>query len=596
MQNKGMSRRISESDAVKIMKAVGIKPLVPYTNTNTAWESMCLKCKKIIFPRLASIKSGSKGCAYCSGKKVDPKDALTIMQEAGYEPMTPYPGNDVPWKSQCKKCKRETFPRFHGVKSRGDGCKYCSGNIILPVDALKDMDEKGLIPLVEFPGASKPWKSQCKKCGAQNSPRLADLRMGHSGCKQCGNEAGGKKRRLINNPTRAGKTTLYEEVLAVMLNASLEPLEQYTTSQTKWKCKCLKCGAVVKPTYNQIKQGSGGCLACSRLEQIGRGKLDESAAIAIMRGKNLQPLEPYPGAMIPWKVKCLDCGNFANPRYAHIQQGRKGCKQCGYNKNADSHRTSQSEAFSTARAAGFEPLEPYKGRHFPWNCKCMKCGEEISPHYSGIVSGGGCRYCSGLVVDPIEATKVMKKALIKTLVPYPGAGKPWLSECLKCKKEIKPRYSSVNKGIGGCKYCATHGYDFSKGGILYLITNETLNSHKIGITNDGAKEKRLEKHLKKGWKTYRTQFYVDGNRAFEVEQEILVWWRNDLGLQSYLSNSEMPQGGFTETVDASEIDLLTVWSYIEEISKKLEDRKLPVPTPKTSMPKKQKKRTTKSGL
>jgi hypothetical protein len=312
------------------------------------------------------------------------------------------------------------------------------------------------------------------------------------------------------------------------------------------------------------------------------------AAIAIMRGKNLEPLEPYPGAMVPWKVKCLDCGNSANPRYAHIQQGRKGCKFCGYKTSTDGRRTSQEEVFQVARAAGFEPLEPYKGRHFPWKCICLKCKKEIAPHYSGIISGGGCRYCSGLVVDPIEAVKVMKKAKLQTLVPYPGAGKPWLCKCSKCGKEITPRYSSVRMGIGGCKYCATHGYDFSKGGILYLITHENLNSHKIGITNDGAKEKRLEKHLKQGWKTYKTQYFHDGNRAFEIEQEVLTWWRNDLGLPSYLSKEEMPQGGFSETVDSSEIDLLTIWSYVELINKKCRTINQTTQPPKTSMPKKQK--------
>jgi hypothetical protein len=29
----------------------------------------------------------------------------------------------------------------------------------------------------------------------------------------------------------------------------------------------------------------------------------------------------------------------------------------------------------------------------------------------------------------------------------------------------------------------------------------------------------------------------------------------------------MPQGGFTETVDAAEIDLQTIWAKIEEFSK-----------------------------
>ena len=584
-----MSIRLSETEAVSLMNKAGLTPLVSYENLNTPWLSQCQKCSREVSPRLGSIKRGSAGCAYCSGNKVDPEEALVVMQSAGLKPHCPYPGNDVPWKSTCMKCGRETSPRYHHVKGRGSGCKYCSGNVVTTEDALKDLDEKGLIPLVDFPGASKPWKSRCKNCGSQTSPRLADLRMGHSGCKNCAAILNGKNQRLSNNPTRAGKIINFDEVIATMRQANLEPLEPYKTSQTKWKSKCLKCGTIVEPKYGHIKQGYGGCMTCARTEQMGRGRLDEAAAVLIMNGKNLEPLEPYPGAMVPWKVKCLDCGNVIKPRYAQIQQGRKGCKFCGYKKNADKNRTSQEEAISIARTAGFEPLEPYKGRHFPWRCRCLTCGEEVAPHYSGIISGGGCRYCSGLVVDPLKAELVMKKAKLQPLVQYPGAGSPWLCKCLKCGKEVKPRYSQINVGIGGCKYCATHGYDFSKGGILYLITHLTLGSHKIGITNDGAKEVRLEKHLKHGWETYQTRYFKDGNQAFEIEQEILSWWRNDLGLSVYLSKSEMPQGGFSETVDANELDLLTIWEQVGLISKKLSNREGSSATPKTSMPKKQRR-------
>jgi recombinational DNA repair protein (RecF pathway) len=412
--------------------------------------------------------------------------------------------------------------------------------------------------------------------------------MGHSGCKKCADELGGKKRRLDKNPTRAGKTISFEEVLAVMHSANLDPLEPYQTSTAPWKCKCLRCGEIVTPSYGHIKQGSGGCKKCYLESKIGIGRLDDDAAVLVMKGKNLIPLVPYPGAMVPWKCQCLDCGNLVKPRYAHIQQGRKGCKVCGYKKTADSLRNSQEETFRIARAAGFEPLEPYKGRHRPWLCRCLKCGEKISPHYSGIVSGGGCRYCAGLVVDPDEAIKVMKKARIQNLAPYPGAGVPWLSQCLKCGKEIKPRYSSVNRGIGGCKYCAARGYDFSKSGILYLITNKELNAHKIGITNEDSKEKRISKHLKEGWNVYQTRHFLDGNTAFEVEQEILLWWRIELALPVYLSKFEMPQGGFTETVDAAEIDLLTIWTKVQEASKNAQKSQSRTRARKTTMPTKKK--------
>jgi hypothetical protein len=61
--------------------------------------------------------------------------------------------------------------------------------------------------------------------------------------------------------------------------------------------------------------------------------------------------------------------------------------------------------------------------------------------------------------------------------------------------------------------------------------------------------------------------FQTGDDAFQVEQETLVWLREVKKLRIYLSKSEMPQGGETETVDASEIDLPTIWAKVEELSR-----------------------------
>jgi recombinational DNA repair protein (RecF pathway) len=279
-----------------------------------------------------------------------------IMLKANFTPLEEYRGAEKPWRCTCQKCGRESSPRLRSVRERGSGCKYCSGNAVVPEEAIAEMLSKGLSPLSEFPGASKPWLSNCKECGSEVKPRLADIRMGHSGCKKCADNRGGKKRRLSSNPTRAGVAANFSEVLEVMRNANLEPIEDYEGSQTKWKSKCMKCGAIVSPRYTTIAQGGGGCMDCSRNEQIGRGKLDDKSASRIMLAKNLEPLQPYPGAMKPWKCKCLDCGNIIQPRYAHIQQGRKGCSFCATKSNADKRRLPQEEAFAVARSMGFEPL------------------------------------------------------------------------------------------------------------------------------------------------------------------------------------------------------------------------------------------------
>jgi hypothetical protein len=61
--------------------------------------------------------------------------------------------------------------------------------------------------------------------------------------------------------------------------------------------------------------------------------------------------------------------------------------------------------------------------------------------------------------------------------------------------------------------------------------------------------------------------FSTGITAYEIEQDILSWLRVELSLDIYLSDEQMPQGGYTETVDASEIDLPTIWAKIEELSR-----------------------------
>ncbi len=503
-------------------------------------------------------------------KKIIESDALSIMKKAGFQPLVRYRNGDTPWRSKCLRCKRIVFPRFRQVRDRGYGCRYCSGRTITVADAKRDFRAAKLKPLVAFPGASKKWKSKCLVCKSTVAPRLSDIRMGHSGCKKCAHLRGGRKRRLDQNPTRAGVTTNFEEVLGLMRQVNLEPLEPYRTSQTKWKCKCLKCGAIVAPKYNQIKQGGGGCKACFIAKQPNIRKLDSQTAVSKMQERNLQPLEPYPGAMKPWRCKCLDCGTEIAPTYAHIQQGRKGCKVCGYRKNAAARRTPEAQAITVMKDAGFEPLEPYKHRHHPWKSRCLRCENTVSPHYGRIVQGGGCRFCSGLVVDPIKAIEKMINAGLQPLEDYPGAGKPWKSKCLKCNRIVKPRYSQLAYKIGGCKFCASHGYSFSKPGLLYLITHDDLLSHKVGITNVESKEDRLAKHLYQGWRVFKKRIYRDGNVAYEIEQATIEWLREECSLPIHLDRSQMPQGGWTETVDAREIDLQTIWSRVVSLSKKVQ--------------------------
>jgi hypothetical protein len=55
--------------------------------------------------------------------------------------------------------------------------------------------------------------------------------------------------------------------------------------------------------------------------------------------------------------------------------------------------------------------------------------------------------------------------------------------------------------------------------------------------------------------------------AYLLEQKVLEWLRQVKKLNVHLSEFEMPQGGYSETVDAAEIQLVTIWAKVKELSK-----------------------------
>ena len=101
------------------------------------------------------------------------------------------------------------------------------------------------------------------------------------------------------------------------------------------------------------------------------------------------------------------------------------------------------------------------------------------------------------------------------------------------------------------------------------MTNISLNSHKIGISGETRNPSgdRIKKHEKNGWKLFKKLNFETADEAFLIEQAVLKWFRDEKKLGIYLSEFDMPQGGYTETVDASEIDLPTIWAKVEELCK-----------------------------
>ena len=411
--------KYSADEAKSIMLKNNLKPLIPYTNTQTPWKSKCLKCGKTVTPRLQKVLMRGHQCKYCSGHVIDAKEAKQIMVKSGFAPKVEYPGANKPWKSVCKVCKKITSPNLTSVKL-GIGCKFCSKRAVDPKDAAAAMLRRGFKVLEDFPGAVSPWKVKCINCKRIFTTTFHSLNS-NKRCKFCSGVAVDLK-------------YLHKELRKL----KLKPLEEYVTAKTPWKCKCLVCGHIVQPTWNRIKQGRGHCAYC-------------------------------------------------------------------------------------AQRRVYEP----------------------------------------------DAIRTLKKLKLKPFTEFPGSNKPWKCLCLICQEIVNPRWSDLRRGQRGCSNCADWGLNYSKPGYIYLIENATKNAGKIGIGNSYKSRKfddRIYRHEKLGWKLVKIWKFQTLTHAYKAEQSTLNWLRNDVYIPIYLDSKDMPIGGWTETFDSRLISLESIQNKITHFS------------------------------
>ena len=286
-------------------------------------------------------------------------------------------------------------------------------------------------------------------------------------------------------------------------------------------------------------------------------RLSDEEATACLLEAGRVPLEPYAGVMKPWLSRCLTCENEASPTLNNIRRGQGACAWCS-GRYQDGEKRAQG-----MRNAGLEPQVPYPGHHEPWLCQCLTCGEMVSPTYSAVSRGGGCRYCNDTAIDPEVAAQAMVDVQLMPQVPYPGALRPWPCQCMKCGRIVEPCYSTVARGNGGCRWCRDSGFHAGEAAMVYFIRHPGYDAAKIGITN--AVGTQLQKHQRRGWEVLLT-VDVPGETAMAIEDAVLDWWRDDLGLPAYLGKQEMSQGGWTETVAACEIDVAETMRRIRDLA------------------------------
>jgi len=294
-----------------------------------------------------------------------------------------------------------------------------------------------------------------------------------------------------------------------------------------------------------------------------------------MRAAGYVPLVPYPGTNSPWLCRCASCGRESTPRHTNVRQHGARCVHCSYLTRHDSQRTPTDEALAAMRAGGFEPFAPYPGNVAkPWPSRCGQCGRDSAPTLRDVRDGHGCRRCADDAHADArrrshdEAAAIMRAGGAEPLEPYRGhrAG-GWSCRCLTCGGAITPTLGGVLRGQGVCVLCAraqneaTWGrrYAGDRATLLYLLARG--DALKVGITTEGAN--RLRHHESHGWEVCRSwQFRRRGNAA-RVEHETIAWWRRN-GWPAV--DEHLPQGGATETVSSSSVDLARAERYIDALA------------------------------
>ena len=241
---------LDPAEAVRIMRAAGLEPKIPYPGADTPWPCRCIACGNNPSPSLSSVRAGS-GCKYCGriksgqARRIPEADAVAVMRAARLEPVVPYPGANNSWQCRCATCGRTISPSLATVRTgTGTGCSYCARKAVDPADAEQVMRTAHLDPQAPYPGALKPWPCVCTVCGKLVRPILNNIRKGQ-GCEYC-------SRRKVD-PSDAEQ---------VMLDAGLHPLDPYPGAGRKWRCRCAHCGKTVSPLLNNIRRGVG-CKYCA---------------------------------------------------------------------------------------------------------------------------------------------------------------------------------------------------------------------------------------------------------------------------------------------------------------------------------------------
>lgn len=362
------------------------------------------------------------------------------------------------------------------------------------------MREKGVEPLVAYPGSNEQWKCRCLKCEEIVYPRYDTVvNRGNGGCDFCAKRA-------------AGATRFAEaegRYLALAEKLGFEPKAPYPGAQGDWLLKCKTCGETKLRRAAGLSQMKS-CGPCGLTRRLAK-KLaaDKVKADALLDKHNVRPRGEFKGWGKTYPGVCLVCKKPTKSSPRRIESGGHACFNCSRDVGAKKRRDAT---------------------HTP---------EEAAQ----LMLDAGCK------VDEVTA--------------YPGVVRSWPGRCTSCGLRTNANLGNVKSGHGVCRPCsmseADSAFDYFGPALLYFLEHESLNHYKIGIM--GSETNRLTAHSSNGWSVIETWDFDYGYEANYVEQYCLEAIYES-GVSSKVSKKDMPQGGHKETFMRGQIEREDVFSLV----------------------------------
>lgn len=298
---------VTETEAQSIIRELNATPVEAYPGYKSRWRCECNDCGREIEVSLKVARASGRACNYCKGFKNDSGQAIEVMLLNDLQPLEPYKNTHASWLCRCLRCGRETSPSFKKVQLRGHQCGWCARARLDPIEAKDILQKAGVEPIGDYPGSQVRWHSICSKCGRDVFPRVSVVASGIGACVYC-----------------AGHKVDEVEASELMVANGVQPLAAYPGASEPWPCTCLNCFREITPTYGNVSKGHTPCVYCARK------RIDPKVAFDVSLTRRLKPLEEFPGAVAPWRVKCLKCGRHTSTTWTIINAKKtgSGCSSC----------------------------------------------------------------------------------------------------------------------------------------------------------------------------------------------------------------------------------------------------------------------------